>query len=112
MLFAIVILLVIAPLLSASVFSINTPPCVFVTVLFVTVTLSTTDQGALPSWFLAVKTSGTPFCPSSQLFWKRFPSIVTRRAFFNSKWFFIVQWRPRYEGSPTFQVSGLKNRLP
>ena len=37
--------------------------------------------------------------------------MVTRRAFFNRKWLLIAQWRPRYEGSPTFQDRGLKKSV-
>src|SRR5262245_32330920 len=77
------------------------------TMFFENVTSSTTVHGALPAEFRGVNKIAYPFCASAQLFSKTLSSITTRRAFFSSKRFLIVQRVPSYEGWPIFHDSGL-----
>ena len=59
------------------------------------VTSSVTDHGAPPSWFTDLRTMAAPSCAAAQLFSKTLPWIRSRRAFFSSRRFLIVQALPR-----------------
>ena len=47
----------------------------------------TTVQGAVWFWFFGVNRMAYPFWNPHQLFSNRLPSMVTRWAFFSSRWF-------------------------
>src|SRR6185369_3174139 len=84
-------------------------PCsTFSTTLLLNVRSSVTHHGHLLSWLFDLSKIAKPTCASAQQFSKKFPSTVTRRAFFVSNRFFTVQCLPAYFGSSFFQVSGLK----
>src|SRR6266850_4217848 len=79
---------------------------------------SSTGQLHVPHWLRVVSTRELAPCApkaafqSIQQFCKTLPSISTRRAFFNSKRFLIVQCCPANVGSPTRQEYGFSSRLP
>src|SRR5437867_11084875 len=83
------------------------PAVVRVMVLWVNVTSCTTHQVQPPLSFRGVNRTEKPVCPSKpgQLFSNVLPSISTRCAFFNSRWFFT----PHVFG---YHVCSLRKWLP